>query len=155
MAGGDVRVSELAAAGREANLNARREAGGVSASPPRELPAAKTDLPDKYVGMNKTEKRRAEELEAMFKAGEIAAWWGGRESGITLQLAFDTRYTPDFLIQENDGRLRLEEVKGYWRDDAKAKTKVCVAKYPFPLRVLVARKGGGWTITPIHPERAA
>ena len=113
---------------------------------------ARTNLPDRYVGMNQWERKRAEELDAMVRRGEIAAWWGGKATGITLKLAFDTRYTPDFLIQELDGSLRLEEVKGFWRDDAKVKTNVCADKYPFPISVLTKEKGqSGWTITPVYP----
>ena len=101
-----------------------------------------------YIGMNKTEQRRAEELDALLRAGEIAAWWW---EGFTFKLAHDTRYTPDFVIQENDGSLRVEETKGFWRDDARAKTKIFASLFPFPIRVLQAKKGGGLTIEEMHP----
>ena len=109
---------------------------------------ARTALPDLYVGMNKTELRRAQELEAMKRRGEIAAWW---YEGITLKLGHDTRFTPDFLVQELDGSLGLEEVKGYMRDDARVKLSVCRRQYPFPLSVLIAKKGGGWHFEVVQP----
>lgn len=103
-------------------------------------------LRDLYAGMNKTEKARAVELEAMKRAGQIAAWW---YEALTLKLADDCRYTPDFLIQESDGSLRLEETKGFWRDDAKVKTKTCVQRFPFPLRVLRKTKTG-WEVEEVR-----
>lgn len=112
-------------------------------------PAAKMPLPDLFAGMNGTERTRALELEAMRRSGQIAAWWYERW---TFKLADDTRYTPDFVVQENDGTLRIEETKGFWRDDARVKVKVFAALYPFPVRVLVARAkrhGGGWDIEDI------
>lgn len=103
---------------------------------------ARAPLPDLYAGMNKTERQRAIELETMRRTGQIAAWW---YEALTLKLADDLRYTPDFLIQENDGTLRLEETKGFWRDDAKAKTKMAAKLFPFPLRAL-RKENGGWHV---------
>lgn len=93
-------------------------------------------------GMNKTEQRRAIELEALKRSGKIVEWW---YEAWTFKLADDTRYTPDFIVQENDGLLRAEEIKGFFRDDARVKVKVFAAKFPLPLVVLKAKKGGqGW-----------
>lgn len=104
-------------------------------------------VPDKYDGMNKTEMARAKELEAMKDRGEIVDWW---YNDVTLRIADNCRITLDFLIQENDGHLRFEETKGWWREDALIKTKVAATKFPFPITALKKRKGGGWIITPIH-----
>jgi hypothetical protein len=103
-------------------------------------------LPDLYSAMNKTEKRRAVELEAMKRAGQIAAWWF---EAWTFKLAPDTRFTPDFVIQENDGALRAEEIKGFWREDARVKSKVFANQFPLPLRVFRQAKGGTWDIEEI------
>lgn len=103
--------------------------------------SVRAPLPDLYAGMNKTEKARAIELEALKRAGKIAAWW---YEALTFKLADDTRYTPDFLVQESDGLLRVEEIKGFWRDDARVKVKLYAKLFPLPLVVLRARKGGGW-----------
>lgn len=101
---------------------------------------AKAPLPDLYRGMNRTEKARAIELEAMRRAGKIAAWWYERW---TFKLADDTRYTPDLIVQENDGSLRAEEIKGFLREDANVKMKIFAALFPLPLTVLY-RKNGEW-----------
>lgn len=94
-------------------------------------PLARAPLMNLYEGMNKTEQARAIDLEAMKRAGLIVQWWYEKW---TFNLADDLRYTPDFVIQKPDGSLEVEEVKGFWRDDARAKVKMFVALYPFPVR---------------------
>jgi hypothetical protein len=101
---------------------------------------ASAPVRDLFAGMNKWEKARAVDLEAAKRAGTIADWWFER---LTLKLADDTRYTPDFLVQDLDGSLRLEEVKGFWRDDAKVKIKVAAAQFPFPITCW-SLIGGRW-----------
>lgn len=98
---------------------------------------------DVFERMNGAERQRGVELEAMKRAGQIADWWFERW---TFKLADDCRFIPDFVIQDCDGSLRVEEVKGFWRDDAKVKIRVFAAQFPFPTRALVKRKGGGWDI---------
>lgn len=100
-------------------------------------PLARAPLPDLYAGMNNTEKLRAIDLEAMKRAGQIVAWWYEKW---TFKLADDLRYTPDFVIQKHDGTLEVEEVKGFWRDDARAKMKMFVEQYPFAVRALTKSK---------------
>jgi hypothetical protein len=56
---------------------------------------ARTFVPDLFAGMNKTEKKRAVELEAARRDGLILSW---AYEKVTLKLADDTRYTPDFLV---------------------------------------------------------
>lgn len=108
---------------------------------------ARAEVKDRYVGMNKTEQRRAEELDVLLYAREIAAWW---YESFTFKMADDYRYTPDFVIQENDGSLRVEETKGFWRDDARGKVKVFARQFPFPIRVLRWEKTR-WAIEEISP----
>lgn len=94
--------------------------------------------------MNKLETKRAVELEAMRASGEIVGWW---YEFVTLKLAADTRYTPDFLLVYPDGRTVIEEVKGRWEDDARVKIKVAAAMSPWEFVGLTPRKksdGGGW-----------
>lgn len=94
--------------------------------------------------MNKLEQSRADELEAMRRSGEIIAYWFEQ---VTLKLADDTRYTPDFLVLYADGALVFEETKGFWEDDALVKIKVAASIFPFPfvgMRRLPKKAGGGW-----------
>lgn len=92
--------------------------------------------------MNKTERARAIDLEAMKRTGQIVAWWYERW---TFKLADDTRYTPDFVIQKPSGALEVEEVKGFWRDDARIKIKVFAEQFPFPTRGYSLAKHG-WDV---------
>ena len=108
----------------------------------RPLPPAMAPVRDLWDGMNKTERARAIELEAMKRTGLIVAWWYEQW---TFKLADDLRYTPDFVVQKPDGTLEVEETKGYWRDDARAKIKMFVAQFPFPTRAYTQIKGG-WDV---------
>lgn len=78
--------------------------------------------------MNKTESAYCQHLELRKRAGEIA-WY--RFEGIKLRLADNTFYTPDFAVMLATGEMELHEVKGFWTDDARVKTKVAADQYPF------------------------
>lgn len=96
--------------------------------------------------MNKTESAYCQHLEQRKRAGEIA-WY--RFEGIKLRLADNTFYTPDFAVMLATGEMELHEVKGFWTDDARVKTKVAADQYPFRIiGVMVKPKkaGGGWNI---------
>ncbi|WP_313707926.1 DUF1064 domain-containing protein [Atlantibacter hermannii] len=94
--------------------------------------------------MNRTEAEYAATLESWKHAGLIA-WY--RFEGIKLRLADNTFYTPDFAVMLTTGEMELHEVKGFWTDDARVKTKVAADQYPF--RIIGVTKqakkaGGGW-----------
>jgi hypothetical protein len=100
-------------------------------------------LPDGQ--MNKTETAYAAQLELEKQAGEITLY---QFEGIKLRLGKNAFYTPDFLVQLNNGLLEIREVKGFWKDDARVKIKA--AAYLFPMFRFVGitkvrkRDGGGW-----------
>ncbi|MEN6664389.1 MAG: DUF1064 domain-containing protein [Phycisphaerae bacterium] len=97
--------------------------------------------------MNKTEAEYAQMLEARRVSGEIL-WWA--YEAMTLKLADNTRYTPDFLLMLADGSLEVHETKGgFIREDGWLKLKVAAGMFPF--RFFLCQKqakkaGGGWTI---------
>lgn len=96
--------------------------------------------------MNKTESTYCQHLELRKRAGEIA-WY--RFEGIKLRLADNTFYTPDFAVMLTTGEMELHEVKGFWTDDARVKTKVAADQYPFRIigvTVKPKKSGGGWSI---------
>ena len=99
-------------------------------------------VPPRPDRMNKTERAWATMLEARIRAGELRE---AHFEGVTLKLADDTRYTPDFFVVRADGACELHEVKGFWRDDAKVKTKVAARQYPFPIYA-VSRTKGAWSV---------
>jgi hypothetical protein len=108
------------------------------------------------------EAARAVELQRQLLAGLIGGW---RYQALTLKLGDGIRYTPDFVVEEKDGTLTLEEVKGrarpkradgshlksrphYHDDGARVKPRVAPEIVPwFRVRVvwrLHATEGGGW-----------
>lgn len=93
--------------------------------------------------MNRTEAAYELVLRAREQAGEIA--WYAFE-GITLKLAPDCRYTPDFAVMLAGGEIELHEVKGFMRDDAAVKLKLAAELFPFPI-VVVRKRGAGWDVT--------
>ena len=66
--------------------------------------------------LNKLEKKVLRELRILFPVVHIQS--------MTLKLADDTRYTPDFWVVDANGQIICHEAKGFWRDDAKVKIKV-------------------------------
>ena len=101
------------------------------------LPAVILRAPDLFAGMNKLEASYAMSLEAKKRAGKIVLW---RYERVTLKLADDTRYTPDFYVLELDGSVSLIEVKGFMRDDALVKLKVAASQFP-EFRFYLYQKG--------------
>lgn len=96
--------------------------------------------------LNKTELSYQIELERRKGLGEVL--WH-RFEGIKLRLADNTFLTIDFAVMVKDGTLEMHEVKGWWHDDARAKTKIAAAMYPFrfiALRPRAKKHGGGWEI---------
>lgn len=96
--------------------------------------------------MNKTERAYADTLEWRRRAGEVV-WF--KFEAIKLRLADNTFYTPDFLVMLADGTLEAHEVKGHWRDDARAKIKIAAELYPFRFIAVTPRAkrdAGGWNV---------
>lgn len=102
--------------------------------------------------MNKTEAAYAQLLDLMLtRAKTIQAYWFER---MTFKLADDTRYTPDFVVVANDGVIELHEVKGFMRDDAWVKLKVCADQFPFRVK-LVKKVKGGWDVKDLTCDKEA
>lgn len=96
--------------------------------------------------LNKTEQLYQTELERRKALGEVL--WH-RFEGVKLRLADNTFLTIDFAVMVADGTLEMHEVKGYWHDDAKAKTKIASSMYPFrfiAVRPEAKKRGGGWKV---------
>lgn len=142
----------------------------LAAAPGANIPASREVLPEGVKApvktvpghmprglMNKLETRWAQELEFRRRAGDVA-WY--RFEAMTLKLADGCRYTPDFLVcladgkDGADGTLELHETKGFMRDDAQVKLRVCAEMYPFRLR-LVRRVKGNWVVTVVGEKSVA
>jgi hypothetical protein len=96
--------------------------------------------------MNKTEAAYERDLCDAKSLGDIQ-WY--RFEGLKLRLADNTFYTPDFAVMASDGVMECHEVKGFWRDDARAKIKIAAEQYPFrfkAVQALAKKHGGGWKV---------
>lgn len=101
--------------------------------------------------MNKTESRYAEHLELRKHAGEVL-WY--KFEGVKLRLADKTFYTADFVVMLAGGQLEMHEVKGYWEEDARIKTKTAASMYPFRFLGVKAGKeknGPDWEYEDFSP----
>jgi hypothetical protein len=94
--------------------------------------------------MNKSEAAYEQLLRDAQTLGDIL-WY--RFEGLKLRLADNTFYTPDFAVLASDSVMECHEVKGFWRDDARAKIKIAAEQYPFRFKAVTAqakKRGGGW-----------
>lgn len=79
--------------------------------------------------MNKTEAMYATAyLEAERLQGKILAW---KFESMRLVMAAKTCYIPDFMVILPDRTIRFDEVKGFWRDDARVKIKMAAELFPY------------------------
>jgi hypothetical protein len=81
--------------------------------------------------------------------------WGFE--AITLRLADDCRYTPDFWVLGDDDVLEFHETKGHWREDARVKIRSAAEQFPW-FRFRAFRKlpkGGGWQRESFGPADVA
>jgi len=100
-------------------------------------------------GMNKTEAEYERMLRQRQQLGAVL--WYDFEA-ITLKLADDTRYTPDFAVLVADGIMEMHETKGFMRDDAFVKLKLAARLFPFRFYLIRKRpkkSGGGWDSTEV------
>lgn len=95
--------------------------------------------------MNKTEAAYAIRLSGR-------RW---RFEGVTLKLADDCRYTPDFMVIAEDDVIEFHEVKGHWRDDARVKIRVAAEKFPMFRFLAATPRKDGWDFEHFGPKDAA
>ena len=69
---------------------------------------------------------------------------------ITLKLANDCRFTPDFSYIEG-GRLILIDVKGFQREDALIKIKVAARQFSWIEFQIVTKTKNGWDVRTVQP----
>jgi hypothetical protein len=127
------------------------DAGGEASGAKLERPARHEPKPmtitptTDEAKLNKTERTYL----AYLRGTNSGAWIGVQN--ITLKLADDTRFTPDFSVVNHDGEMRLIDVKGFQREDALIKIKVAARLFPFCRFVIVKRDGSGWNHQDVKP----
>jgi hypothetical protein len=87
--------------------------------------------------LNKLEKAWLRELRRLNPP------WIGIQC-VTLKLADDCRYTPDFPTIDPNGLIVFYETKGFMRDDAAVKIKVAARLFRWAKFVLVTKEKGQW-----------
>lgn len=94
-------------------------------------------------GMNRWELAYASHLVVLQRVGTVQ-WWG--YEAITLKLADDCRYTPDFsvVLSADAPALMFVEIKGHKRDDAFVKFKVAAKQNPWATFVMLEKDGDRW-----------
>lgn len=125
------------AEGRSVNEQAPAPYGALAAPAPASarIPSPRT------IFRSKLEQAYADYLHTLFLAGEIRMY---RYEPIRFTLAPNTTLTPDFQVILSDGTMEFRETKGFCRDDAMAKLKICARMYPEWKFWLVKRKRGVW-----------
>lgn len=88
--------------------------------------------------MNGTERRYAEYLDLLMRAGEAVERWDFDCE--KLRLADTTFYSPDFRVIRG-GLVEFHEVKGHWEDDARVKIKVAASIHPYVFRAVTDVRG--------------
>ena len=102
------------------------------------------------VGMNKLESRWSQELENERRAGDILCW---RYNAMRLELATGAWFKCDFWVTLADGKgtIRMDEVKGFWREAARVRIKVAARLYPeFQFRAVQWDGSAGWRVEEIE-----
>ncbi len=102
-------------------------------------------------GMNKLERRWSQELDREHLAGLIHGW---RYNAMRLELATGAWFKCDFWVTLADGNntIRMDEVKGFWREAARVRIKVAARLYPeFQFRAVQWDGHAGWKVELIEP----
>lgn len=95
-------------------------------------------------GMNKLEESWSSKLEMRRRAGIIVEYGFER---IRLSLANGAWYKPDFDVLLADGSFQFHEVKGYWREAARVRTKVAADRFwMFKFLIVMRNRAGEWTM---------
>ena len=92
---------------------------------------------------SKLEENYARYLHGLLLAGDIRQY---RYEPMRFNLAPLTTITPDFQVVTKEGQMEYHEVKGFAREDAMAKLKICARLYPEWKFWLVKRKRGVWEL---------
>lgn len=138
-AGGDAHASVTA-------ITARK--GDAVPGPARPLPSIPG--PHSLQSTDESKLNKTEWLFLLWMRQQPAVAWIGVQN-ITLKLADDCRYTPDFAWVNLIGKFEFIEVKGFWRDDARVKIKVAARMFPWAKFKAVKRVKNEWNFEEINP----
>lgn len=135
---------------RMAKMVAEAESGKLSSKPvPAPAAVASTNLihvaTTEEQKLNKLERKWLQVLRLRYPEQNIGI------QNITLKLADDTRYTPDFWTIDANGQLQFWETKGYMKDDARVKLFTAARQFRWARFILVEKIKGMFEETAISP----
>lgn len=107
--------------------------------------AARGRIPQRHTPgeMNGAEAEFYQRLEMRRLAGDLCAI---HFEQVTLKIAKDVRYTPDFFTVAKDGLIAFYEVKGFFRDDSRVKILAASAMFPYFTFHLARKVRGAWEV---------
>lgn len=124
-------------------LEGKEAARNPMVSPPVEVNFKPRPSKDE-LKLNKLEKRRLEYLR-MLRVPCLGI------QNLTFKLADDTRLTPDFSFIDENGRLTLDDVKGFQREDALIKMKVAARQFPWARWIISKWVSDHWEVREVEP----
>jgi len=103
--------------------------------------------------MNGLETKFSEYLKDLERKGEVL-WWAFEPARLKLADPDQkTTYTPDFWVHLKDGSMVFYETKGFWKPNARTKTKTAASKYyMFPF-IGVKWKNKKWEFEEFLPKK--
>ena len=124
---------------------ARRKLGLATGQPK----AKQTDTPSKVIKRN---KRTPNKTESDYNNRELNG--KGMYEAVTLHLAGGSRYTPDYMTVDENGRIDFHEVKGSYRFHSHGRARTafleCVVAFPMFGFTWAKREKDGSYIIEVH-----
>lgn len=99
-----------------------------------------------------TDEKKLNKTEAAYLAllRGMGHHWLGIQC-VTLKLADDCRFTPDFAFVDAGGRFHFIDVKGFQREDALLKIKFAARHFPWASYYIVSKTKAGWDTREVKP----
>jgi hypothetical protein len=98
--------------------------------------------PNKRAYKSKWESQYAAQVLDLEMRTKVISWWD--YEGMRFRLADGTYYTPDFVVMTTPGHLVAREVKGFWRESARVRVKVCARCFPWLRIDVISKHEGRW-----------
>ncbi len=123
-----------------------REAAGKPEPEPPAAPAREL--------VRQTRARQPNKTEAAYNRAHL----GGRGlyEAVTFRLPGGSRYTPDWITFDSDGRMTAHEIKGSYRHHSQGRAatafREAVAAFPHVTFIWACRRGGEWLIQTCKAE---
>ncbi len=101
--------------------------------------------------MNALESAFAVDVLGLQLAGKLIQWF--EFEPVRLRLGGSAFYRPDFLVVDGVGQVIGYEVKGHWREAARARIKIAASRFPWIRFIAVRRdrRSGQWNYESFEP----